>query len=53
MSTAQAESTNHRQIGRETVVQREGLENLTLVVARARLASQGLQREGKKGAWPA
>ncbi|KYF51442.1 hypothetical protein BE04_34550 [Sorangium cellulosum] len=32
MSTEKAESTNHRQIGRETVVQREGLEVLRLVV---------------------
>ncbi|WP_438033495.1 DUF488 domain-containing protein [Sorangium sp. So ce204] len=48
MRTGKAESTNHRQIGRETVVQREGLEDLTLVVVKARLASQGLQREGKK-----
>jgi quercetin dioxygenase-like cupin family protein len=32
MSTEEAESTNHRQIGRETVVQREGLEVLRLVV---------------------
>lgn len=39
MSTGKAESTNHRQIGRETVVQREGLEDLTLVVVKARLGS--------------
>jgi quercetin dioxygenase-like cupin family protein len=32
MSTEKAESTNHRQIGRETVVQRGGLEVLRLVV---------------------
>ncbi|AUX21442.1 hypothetical protein SOCEGT47_019260 [Sorangium cellulosum] len=32
MSTGKTESTKHRQIGRETVVQREGLEVLRLIV---------------------